>query len=133
MCIFCDIAKGTIPSHKIYEDDSVLAFFDINPTSYGHALVIPKEHSNSFLTCKKETLNHVLEVAQQLANQLKENLNCDGINILTNVGEAAGQTIEHFHVHIIPRYEDSPKDNANIQFGEIGTVDFEALLTNVKR
>ena len=78
-------------------------------------------------------MNHVLEVAQQLANQLKENLNCDGINILTNVGEAAGQTIEHFHVHIIPRYEDSPKDNANIQFGEIGTVDFEALLTNVKR
>ena len=133
MCIFCEIAKGAIPSHKLYEDEQVIAFFDINPTSYGHALVVPKEHCDSFLTCKKETLDHVFEVAQALANRLKENLNCEGVNILTNCGSAAGQSVEHFHVHIIPRYEDSPKDNVHIQFGEIGEINFEALLTNTKR
>ena len=133
MCVFCEIAKGNIPSHKIYEDDVVLAFFDINPTSYGHTLVIPKEHSDSFLTCPDEIRSHVFRVASQIARQLKENLNCDGINILSNVGEAAGQSVGHFHVHIIPRYEDSPKENVNISFGEIGDVDFEALITNVTR
>ena len=133
MCIFCEIAKGSIPCYKVYEDDSVLAFFDINPTSYGHTLVIPKEHCDSFLTCPSETLKHVLEVAQMLANKLKDNLNCDGINILSNIGEAAGQSVTHFHVHIIPRYEDSPKDNVQIKFGEIGPLDFDALLTNTTR
>ena len=133
MCIFCEIAKGNIPCHKLYEDDSVIAFFDINPTSYGHTLVIPKEHCDSFLTCPSSTLEHVLEVAQTLAKQLKTNLNCDGINILSNVGETAGQTIPHFHIHIIPRYEDSLKDNVQISFGEIGTLDFEALLANTTR
>ena len=133
MCIFCQIASGEIPSHKIYEDESVIAFFDIQPTSYGHALVVPKKHFDSFLTCDPETLHHVFEVAQALANRFKDTLNCDGVNILSNCGSAAGQSVEHFHVHIIPRYEDSPKENINIQFNEIGTVDFESLLANVKR
>ena len=133
MCVFCEIAKGNIPSNKIYEDDIVLAFFDINPTSYGHALVIPKEHFDSFLTCPDEIQNHVFHVARQIANQLKNTLHCDGFNILSNVGECSGQTIHHFHVHIIPRYENSKKDSVNISFGEIDKVDFETLLKEVKR
>ena len=74
MCIFCDIAKGTIPSHNIYEDDSVLAFFDINPTSYGHALVIPKEHSNSFLTCKKRNIEPCIRGCSTIGQPIKRKL-----------------------------------------------------------
>ena len=70
MCVFCSIVKGDIPSNKLYEDDMVIAFFDINPTSYGHCLVVPKEHCDSFLDCPTKTLDHVFEVAQKLANVL---------------------------------------------------------------
>ena len=101
MCIFCMIANGEIPSNKIYEDESVIAFLDINPTSYGHTLVIPKEHCDSFLDCPDETRNHVFEVVSKLANKLEQTLHCDGINILSNVHEAAGQSVNHFHVHLI--------------------------------
>ena len=100
MCIFCMIAKGEIPSNKIYEDESVIAFLDINPTSYGHTLVVPKEHCDSFLDCPDETRNHVFEVASKLANKLEQTLHCDGINILCNVHEAAGQSVNHFLVHL---------------------------------
>lgn len=97
MCIFCMIANGEIPSNKIYEDESVIAFLDINPTSYGHTLVVPKEHCDSFLDCPDETRNHVFEVASKLANKLEQTLHCAGINILSNVHEAAGQSVNHFH------------------------------------
>ena len=101
MCIFCMIANGEIPSNKIYEDESVIAFLDINPTSYGHTLVVPKEHCDSFLDCPDETRNHVFEVASKLANKLEQTLHCDGINILSNVHEAAGQSVNHFHIDSI--------------------------------
>lgn len=70
---------------------------------------------------------------RELANRLKNNLNCDGINVLTNVGEAAGQSVHHFHVHLIPRYEDSAKENVNFKFGEIGEIDLDTLLANISR
>lgn len=130
MCIFCSIAKGDIPSHKIYEDETVISFFDINPTSYGHCLVVPKEHCSSFLDCPDHVRNHVFEIAQKIANQLETKLNCDGINILSNIHEAAGQSVEHFHVHLIPRYKDN--DTVTIQFHEIDPVDFEELKTKLK-
>ena len=132
MCIFCSIVKGEIPSNKLYEDEQVIAFFDISPTSYGHCLVVPKEHCNSFLDCPAKTLEHVFSVAQTLANKLEEKLGCDGINILTNIHEAAGQSVNHFHVHIIPRYEDKSKDATLIEFNKIDKVDFEELLSKTK-
>lgn len=130
MCIFCDIANGKIPSNTIYEDDTVICFFDVNPTSYGHCLVVPKQHCDSFLDCPADTRNHVFEVAQKIANQLEKTLHCDGINVLTNIHEAAGQSVHHFHVHLIPRYVDD--DHLTLEFNSIGEVDFKELLEKVK-
>lgn len=129
MCIFCDIVSGKIPNYTIYEDDKVLAFLDVNPTSKGHTLVVPKSHCSSFLYCEAEDLNHCMQVAQQLANQIKEKLNCDGINILTNIGQAAGQSVMHFHIHIIPRYEND--DHLTLQFNSIGEVDLESICKQI--
>ena len=129
MCIFCDIVSGKIPNYTVYEDDKVLAFLDVNPTSKGHTLVVPKAHCSSFLDCETEDLNHCMQVAQQLANQIKEKLNCDGINILTNIGQAAGQSVMHFHIHIIPRYEND--DHLTLQFNSIGEVDLESICKQI--
>ncbi|MBB5183469.1 HIT family protein [Catenisphaera adipataccumulans] len=130
MCIFCDIAAGKIPSNTLYEDDQVIAFFDINPTSYGHCLVVPKQHCESFLDCPADVRDHVFEVAQKLANRLCDVLHCDGMNVLTNINEAAGQSVMHFHVHLIPRYADN--DTLTLEFHEIPEVDFEELLKITK-
>lgn len=104
MCIFCKISEGTIPSYKIYEDEKVMAFLDVNPVSKGHTIVIPRHHCEHVLDCNDEVFSHLMLVAKKLAmNELKV-LNADGINLLTNCKEAAGQTVPHFHFHIIPRY-----------------------------
>lgn len=129
MCIFCSIVKGDIPNYTVYEDEKVLAFFDVNPTSVGHTLVIPKAHYSSLLTCDPEDLAYVMKVAQKLGNQLKEKLGADGMNILSNVGVAAGQSVEHFHVHLIPRYNG---DATKIQFAEIEKPNFTELLEKIK-
>ncbi len=130
MCIFCSIVNGEIPSNKIYEDDMVIAFLDINPTTYGHTLVVPKKHCDSFLDCEDEVRDHVFKVAQQLASTLEEKLHCDGINILSNVHEAAGQSVSHFHVHLIPRYKKN--DHVTIEFHEIEKPDFNELMQKLK-
>lgn len=119
-CIFCKIAQGEIPSKKIYEDENVLAFLDINPTSYGHTLVIPKKHAASFLEADEKTLENVFAVAQKIARHLEKELKCDGINVLSNIHEAAGQSVEHFHVHLIPRYADQKeKEAVTIEFAPV--------------
>lgn len=125
MCIFCSIVNKEIPCQKVYEDENVLAFLDINPTAVGHTLVIPKTHYESFLDCPKEVRDQVFEVANKIANKMMETLGCDGINLLSNMKEAAGQSVHHFHVHLIPRYEN--KDAVVIEFKEIDPVDFEDL------
>ena len=104
-CIFCKIADGIFPSYKIYEDDDVIAFLDVNPATYGHTLVVTKEHYETFLSTPKTVMHKVFDVAQRIGQvQIKE-LGAKGVNILSNCYEAAGQTIKHFHVHVIPRYE----------------------------
>ena len=113
-CIFCKIINGEIPCYKVYEDEFVLAFLDINPDSDGHTLVIPKKHYDSMLTADPEIIAHVFKVAQVLANRIKERFNASGCNVLTNAGEAAGQTVHHFHVHVIPRYDEN--DGLKISF-----------------
>ena len=104
-CIFCAIAKGEIPSFKIYEDDLVLAYLDINPFTKGHTLVIPKVHSSGLLDTSDETLAAIIARVKKVAAHLKNALPCDGFNILQNNGAAAGQTVMHLHFHIVPRYE----------------------------
>ncbi len=103
-CVFCAIAAGEIPSFKIYEDELVLAYLDINPFTEGHALVIPKEHSSGLLDTSDETLSALIARVKKVADHLKKTLPCDGFNILQNNGEAAGQTVMHIHFHIVPRY-----------------------------
>ena len=103
-CIFCAIAAGEIPCFKVYEDELVLAYLDINPFSKGHALVIPKKHSAGLLDTDDETLAVVVSRVKKVAAHLKAALGCDGFNIMQNNGEAAGQTVRHVHFHIVPRW-----------------------------
>ena len=104
--IFCKIIDGEIPCHKLYEDNDVLAFLDISQVSKGHALVVSKKHYDNFLTTDKEDMHKVMDVAQLLGQVAIKFLGAKGVNILTNCYETAGQTVKHFHVHVIPRYED---------------------------
>lgn len=107
-CIFCAIAEGEIPSFKVYEDEMVVAYLDINPFTEGHTLVIPKAHSEGLLDTDDATLAAVIARVRKVAAHLKAALPCDGFNILQNNGEAAGQTVRHVHFHIVPRYGSSP-------------------------
>jgi len=107
-CIFCAIGAGEIPCFKVYEDELVLSYLDINPFSEGHTLVIPKVHSEGLLDTDDATLAAVLARVKKIAAHLKTALPCDGFNILQNNGEAAGQTVKHLHFHIVPRYGSEP-------------------------
>lgn len=110
-CIFCKIAAGEIPSATVYEDENFRAILDLGPAAKGHTLVIPKDHSENLLDVSPETVKRALSVISKTANAIKDAMGCDGINVVQNNGEAAGQTVMHLHFHIIPRYNN---DNVNI-------------------
>lgn len=103
--IFCRIIAGEIPCNKVYEDADVLAFLDISQVTKGHTLVVPKKHYDTFLAVPQETMHKVMDVAQRIGQVAIKFLGAQGVNILTNCYAAAGQTVPHFHVHVIPRYE----------------------------
>ena len=124
-CIFCKIARGEIPCYKLYEDNDIIAFLDINPSSNGHTLVVPKEHFSSFTTCPKDILDKAFRVAQLIAQAQIAQLGATGVNVLTNVGKAAGQSISHFHIHVIPRYDN---DGLKLNFPPKKLEDKELLL-----
>src|ERR1700677_4854766 len=107
-CIFCKIVAGKLPATIISEDERTVSFMDIAPATRGHALVIPRAHSLDLLSVDSEDLKAVALSAQRLAVQAKERLGADGVNLLNSCGRAAWQTVFHFHVHVIPRYEDDP-------------------------
>jgi len=104
-CIFCRIARGEAPAHIIHEDADVMAFLDINPVSRGHTLVIPKRHYRDLLDLPTEEWEGVMAVAQRVARALIAGLGASGVNLLQATGAAAGQTVFHFHLHLIPRHE----------------------------
>ena len=112
-CVFCAIAAGEIPCFKVYEDEQVLAYLDINPFSEGHTLVIPKAHTTGLLDTPEETLAVLLARVKKVAAHLKTALGCDGFHILQNNGAAAGQTVGHIHFHIVPRRNGDPIEFAN--------------------
>ena len=112
-CIFCKIAEGVIPSATIYEDEDFRVILDIEPASKGHALILPKEHYANLYELPEELASKALVVAKKVVTAMTEVLGCDGYNVLQNNGEAAGQTVFHFHMHLIPRYE---KDKVNIKW-----------------
>lgn len=104
-CIFCKIAAGEIPSMRVYEDTACIATMDIGPASPGHVLVIPKKHYADITEVEDEVLGKLFAVAKRIGIRQKERLGADGFNVVQNNGTAAGQTVPHFHIHVIPRYE----------------------------
>lgn len=111
-CIMCKLANGDIPTNAIYEDEEFKVIMDINPATKGHALVLPKEHYADIYEIDPETLGKAAKVGQKVIKYVTPVLGCDGYNLLQNNGEIAGQTIFHFHLHLIPRYKDA--DNTNV-------------------
>lgn len=105
-CIFCKIVKGKIPAYKVYEDEKVYAFLDINPLSKGHTLVLPKEHFETVLDTPKELYAYMNEVVKEIAMKIQEEYEPEGILINQNNGRKARQEIDHVHIHVKPIYRD---------------------------
>ena len=122
-CIFCKIANGEIPSTTIYENDEFRVFFDISPASKGHCLIVPKNHYSDIFEIDPEVAGRLFSLAANVAKSLKKELNCEGMNIVQNNGTIAGQTVFHFHLHLIPRYSG---DTVKIGW-EPGEADVEEL------
>ena len=125
-CIFCKLANGVIPTNSLYEDDVVKVIFDAGPASSGHVLILPKEHFDNVYALDDDTAAHVFQVAVKVAKALKEGLNLEGLNIVQNNGEIAGQTVFHFHMRIIPRYKG---DTVNVGWkpGEVTDEEIEKI------
>jgi histidine triad (HIT) family protein len=107
-CIFCNILAGEMPATIIDEDERTIAFMDIAPATRGHALVIPRAHAGDLLSVDPEDLGAVMVAARRLAARVKDRLGADGVNLINSCGAAAWQTVFHFHVHVIPRYDGDP-------------------------
>lgn len=105
-CIFCKIANGEIPSKTLYEDERFRVILDLGPAAKGHALVLPKEHFADLFELPEEWCAEAFGLAKRMAGAMKEKLGCDGFNLVQNNGEIAGQTVFHFHIHLIPRYRE---------------------------
>ena len=129
MCIFCKIINNEIPSYKVYEDENFLAFLDISQATKGHTLVVPKKHYANIFEMPEDSA--IFSIVTKLAKAIKEATNAEGVNLLNNNGAAAGQTVEHFHIHIIPRYKD---DKIILSFPENKTSneEFIELLNKIK-
>lgn len=104
-CIFCKIAAGEIPSKTLYEDDKFRVILDLNPATRGHGLILPKNHYANLYELPEETAGEVMKLAKKMVKIMTDKLKCDGFNLVQNNGEQAGQTVFHFHMHLIPRYK----------------------------
>ena len=130
-CIFFEIAAGNIPAKKVFEDDDVIAFLDVNPASFGHTLVVPKQHVRNFMEADAATIGKVFGVASALGRVLQEKLGASGMNLLSNAGESAGQTVDHFHIHLIPRYDDRTQETLTLEFGPMD-LDLDQVLAKIQ-
>lgn len=130
-CIFCKLANGDIPTNTIYEDADFRVILDASPAAKGHALILPKQHYANMFEIDDEVLAKAAKLAKKVITQEKEVLGCDGYNVLQNNGEAAGQTVFHFHMHLIPRYEG---DQVGLTWkpGELTDEMKEEILSKVK-
>lgn len=106
-CIFCKLANGIIPTNSIYEDEDFNVILDAAPATKGHALIIPKKHSRGLIDCDDSIAEKIMPLAKRIASKQKEALGCDGVNILQNNEECAGQTVFHLHIHVVPRYKEA--------------------------
>lgn len=115
-CIFCKIANGEIPSTTLYEDNDFKVIFDANPGNIGHSLVICKHHYADIFEMPEELTGKGFSIAKKIAGAVKKATNCDGVNVIQNNGVAAGQTVFHFHIHVLPRFNN---DSVDIKFGGV--------------
>ena len=121
-CIFCDIIKGKAEAEILYENEKVISFLDIRPVNYGHTLVVPKKHYENFLVLPREELQALVEAVQLISGAVRESINADGFNIVVNNGKAAGQSVFHFHFHIIPRFNNDFKFKPNFKSYATGSM-----------
>ena len=130
-CIFCKIANGEIPSATLYEDDKFRVILDLSPVSKGHALILPKQHVANLYEIPDELAADAMILAKKMADKMTKALSCDGFNLVQNNGEAAGQTVFHFHMHLIPRYD---KDQVGLTWkpGTLTDEDKEEILEKMK-
>src|SRR5882672_9948521 len=126
-CIFCKVVSKEFEAAKVYEDDDVLAFLDINPLTKGHCLVVPKIHFEDVFDIEADTLQKVIVVGKQVAKKIKMSLAADGIRLSQSNGKAAGQAVFHFHLHIIPRYLGDGLQNGMTETRHSKPADFEEL------
>ena len=129
-CIFCKIANGEIPSKTLYEDDQFRVILDLGPAAKGHALILPKDHYDNLYELPDETAGEVMKLAKKMAVQMTDRLGCEGFNLVQNNGELAGQTVFHFHMHLIPRYRD---DGQKIGWkpGEVSQEELEEIKNQI--
>ena len=127
-CLFCKIIEGSIPSKTIYEDELVKVFLDINPNTNGHCLIIPKKHIVTVKEVDNILTTHILEVEKKIYDLLKEKLNIKGLTIVQN--NELGQEVKHYHIHLIPRYED---DNWNINFNQESLKDTDEIYQEIMK
>jgi len=129
-CIFCKIANGEIPSATIYEDEDFRVILDVAPASCGHVLILPKVHFKDLYEMPEALLQKVMVLAKKIGTNIKQSLQCDGLNVLQNNEVVAGQTVFHFHVHLIPRYE---KDDIQIKWaaGQLTDDDKDSILAKL--
>ena len=130
-CIFCKIANGEIPSATLYEEDKFRVILDLSPASKGHALILPKQHVANLYEIPDELAADAMILAKKMADKMTKALSCDGFNLVQNNGEAAGQTVFHFHMHLIPRYD---KDQVGLTWkpGTLTDEDKEEILEKMK-
>lgn len=126
-CIFCKIIKGEIPTSCIYEDESIMIIMNINPDTNGHLLVIPKEHIVNLFDIKNDLINHMLDKVRELYPTLKEKLGCEGLTLAQN--NELGQEIKHYHIHLIPRYQN---DGADREYDRSNLLPVEEVYNKLK-
>jgi len=132
-CLFCKIVKGEIDYAKIYEDDDTLAFLDIHPIAKGHCLVIPKKHFENIFNIEESILQKVISAGKSISGKIKKSLGADGVNLINASGEAAEQTVFHFHLHIIPRFQnDGLKIHEWWQIKAINIAELKRLAEEIK-
>lgn len=128
-CVFCKIVNGEVPCYKVWEDENVLAFLDIHPSSKGHTLIIPKNHFENIFNIPKNEMEAVGRSSKIVSDLLKEKLNCGGINLVNSNGVDAQQDVMHYHMHIIPRYKG---ENFKIKFSGDFKDDLENTMKEIK-
>lgn len=129
-CIFCRIANGDIPSKTIFEDEEFRVILDLAPAARGHALILPKQHYADLFELPEDLAGKVFHLAKKMAERIREKMDCDGFNLVQNNGGIAGQTVFHFHLHLIPRYQDD-KQQIGWKAGKMSEEELEAVRSRI--